>query len=238
MLVRIALDGAPGGGFLYLMTVTPPGDNAHRMPSGTWCPCTPHGGVDLADWNPRASEYWNVMRGQIARRYGGVQYMRVVEVQDGKRRKDGQGRGGLHLHILIWSPEVLDKAWLRRSAVSCGFGHEFDLAPIAPGSRKHAYYVAKYVTKSNGMREEVPWRADVVDTKTGEITEALVPSRHRGWSSSRGWGLTMRAIRQELRDARDKRHAAIEALAPALLAAAFGLVLDDCPDSGGVDPPV
>jgi hypothetical protein len=198
-LTRIADDGAPKGGFLYLLTLTAPGAVQHRMPSGELCPCTPPEGISLPDWNPTASARWNLMRTQLRRLVPELQYLRAVETQK---------RGALHLHCIVWSPVPLDKAHLRRLAIRYGFGHELDLASIEPGSRKHAYYVAKYVTKACDSRDSVPWHADVVDKQSGEIRRALVPGRYRTWSASQGWGLTMRQIKAICAEQRARRLAA------------------------------
>ena len=200
-LTRIADDGAPAGGHLYLLTLTAPGTSAHRMPSGDLCRCTPEGGVRLSEWNPSAAGRWNVLRGRIKRAVPGLEYLRAVEVQK---------RGALHLHVIVWAPVQLDRALLRRWAIDAGFGHELDLAPIVPGSRKHAYYVAKYVTKACDSRDLVPWSADVVDEDTGEIRRQMVDGRYRTWSSSRGWGLTMRQIKDLCAAQRRRRLAVLE----------------------------
>jgi hypothetical protein len=83
--------------------------------------------------------------------------MRGVEAQDGKHRQDGKGRAALHDHAVVWSPTRVTVQELRRIAVKAGFGHECDVAQLAPGSRKAAYYVSKYVGKSTDVRSEVPW---------------------------------------------------------------------------------
>ena len=71
------------------------------------------------------------------------------------------------------------------------------LVPVVPGSKREAYYVSKYVTKSSDCRREVPWIADVVDAETGELHEGVpVPGRYRTWSTSREWGITMLAVRR------------------------------------------
>jgi len=116
-----------------------------------------------------------------------LEFLRAVEVQK---------RGALHLHVIVYSPIPLDRAALRRLAIGYGFGHELDLAAIVPGSRKHAYYVSKYVTKACDSRDEVPWRADVlVNPGTGEVQRLLTVASYRTWSSSQGWGLTMKDVR-------------------------------------------
>jgi hypothetical protein len=164
--------------------------------------------VDLGEWNPSASGRWNLLRTQIRRQVPGLEYLRAVEVQT---------RGALHLHVIVWSPVALDKAQLRRLAVGYGFGHEVDLAQIEPGSRKHAYYVAKYVTKACDSRSAVPWRKDVVDHRTGEVRRERVDAAYRTWSASHGWGMTMRQLRDRHREQAQKRALALKVGAVATL---------------------
>jgi hypothetical protein len=117
----------------------------------------------------------------------GFDYLRAVEVQD---------RGALHLHLICHADEPMDPLTVQRLALAAGFGCVMDLAPITPGSRKHAYYVSKYVTKACDQRGQVPWARDRVDTYTGEIYNDPRPT-FRTWSSSRGWGLTMAALKAD-----------------------------------------
>ncbi len=52
-----------GRGFLYLLTLTAPGEREHRYAGGRLvCRCTPAGGVDLAEWNASHSRRWNHFR--------------------------------------------------------------------------------------------------------------------------------------------------------------------------------
>lgn len=184
---RIALSGSERTtGFLYMLTITAPGSKAHRMPSGDLCPCTPEGGTDLSEWNPTAGRKWNHLRTRLRQLYPDLEFMGAAEVQK---------RGALHRHVILWSSTPIDPLLCRRLAVASGFGHEVDLAPVVPGSRRHAYYVSKYVTKGCDDRDEVPWRADVADSETGEIRRLLTRPTFRGWSSSKGWGLTMAECR-------------------------------------------
>ncbi len=173
-------------GYLYLLTLTAPGRDAHTLPSGAPCPCTPVGGVDLAEWNASHSRRWNHFRTLLRREYPGVQFFRGVEVQR---------RGALHDHAMTASEVQLHLPTVRRLAMRAGFGHSVDLAPCEPGSRKAAYYVSKYVTKATDAREDVPWAADVVDIETGEVTRKVIAGRYRTWSMSREWGDTMAAVR-------------------------------------------
>lgn len=192
------------------------------MPSGEWCSCTPPGGVDLADWNASHSRRWNHLRTALRRRYPELEFFRGVEVQQ---------RGALHDHAMVWSPVPLRKGTVKDLVMRAGFGHAIDLAPIT-SAKQVAYYVSKYVTKATDSRDDVPWRAQVVDEDTGEVTDEVVAGRYRTWSSSRRWGLTMRAVRAAAREAIERRQA--EDMA--------GFVMRCVSDLGaefvaGVDPP-
>jgi hypothetical protein len=200
-----------GAGYGYLLTLTAPGREAHRMPSGDLCPCTPPGGVDLARWNASHSSRWNRLRTALRRDVPELQFFRGVEVQD---------RGALHDHALMWSPVRLTKRRLKELALAAGFGHSIDLAPIT-SPKQASYYVSKYVTKSTDQRDLVPWWAEMVDTDTGEVYEDVIAGRYRTWSMSREWGLTMRAARAAGRAWYLEKQAADEAQAFDLLAAAF-----------------
>jgi hypothetical protein len=174
-------------GYLYLLTLTAPGDRAHTYAGGRLtCRCTPSGGVDLGEWNATHSKRWNHFRTRVKREYEGLQFFRGVEVQK---------RGALHDHAMVWSPVPLERSWLRQVAMDAGFGHELDLAPCLPGSRKASYYVSKYVTKATDSRDAVPWAADYVDVDTGVVFRAEGPGRYRTWSQSRQWGATMADVR-------------------------------------------
>jgi hypothetical protein len=197
-LVRVAEVGmdARVGGFLYMVTLTAPGRRLHHQADGSECPCTPAGGVDLGEWNASHSRRWNHLRTVLRRDIPDLEYLRAVEVQ---------GRGALHDHAIMWSPVPLTVLRIRPIAIRAGFGHSVDVAPIDPGSRKAAYYVGKYVTKSCDSREDVPWMADVIDCETGEVTRRNVSGRYRTWSSSRQWGITMKEVRALLAAAAARR---------------------------------
>lgn len=193
-------------GYLYLLTLTAPGKGVHHKRGGEVCRCTGPGGVDLAAWNTTHSRRWNHFRTRLRQAYPDAQYFRGVEVQT---------RGALHDHAMVWSAEPLPLSWVRELAMDCGFGHSVDLAPCIPGSRKAAYYVAKYVTKATDSRESVPWIGERLDVRTGEVTVGLVPGRYRTWSTSREWGTTMAAVREAAREyAASKRAEAQPAAAP------------------------
>lgn len=166
------------------------------MPSGDVCPCTPVAGVDLPRWNAGHSARWNHFRTVLRREVPQLEFMRGVEVQD---------RGALHDHAMVWSPVPLRLQDVRKLAMRCGFGHSVDLAPCPPGSKRAAYYVAKYITKAVDSRGDVPWWGEElhdVDTVTGEMIyrEGLVDARYRTWSMSRRWGLTMAAVKADARE--------------------------------------
>lgn len=201
------------GDHYSFVTVTPPGDSPHCMKAGCesapfckhqQCPCTPWEGTDLAEWNPTAGKRWNLLLLLIERHYGArPEYFRPVEVQDGKRRTDGVGRGGLHLHPLLRTPYAIDERTFRKLAIAAGFGHEVRVVRVDRGSRALVQYVTKrvagYVTKSGGKaRDGVPWMRYDVDQETGEVTEQTRPT-YRTWSQSRGWGTTMAKIRERSR---------------------------------------
>lgn len=220
---RVAESGtARSSGWQYLLTLTAPGEKSHRLPSGEVCACTPEGGVDLARWNASHSGRWNRVRTALRRDVPGLEFFRGVEVQT---------RGALHDHAMVWSPVPLKKSRVREIAMAAGFGHSVDLAPAPAGSKRAAYYVSKYVTKATDARDQVPWWGQVIDYDTGEVTEDIVPGRYRTWSMSRGWGLTMRAVRAEARAKIAEREAAMVAEFFALVVSELGgeLIADESP---------
>jgi hypothetical protein len=201
-------------GYLGMLTFTSPSPDEHLAWVVDWdrrterprCGCHKRleGGLGL--WNASASSRWNHLRTLLAREYPGQEFLKAVEVQE---------RGALHLHVIHWSPEPIDLTVVQALAVRAGFGCVLDYAPCAPGSRRAAYYVAKYVTKACDQRGAVPW--DVVNTWTGEV-EAVEQARYRTWSSSRGWGMTMRMLRDAIRAAAERRAAAARGEQPAIVA--------------------
>jgi hypothetical protein len=214
------LADAPAGGYLSFVTLTAPSHvGAHMMWSNgrrVLCRCTPIGGVDLAAWNASAGSRWNVLLTSLRRVGGGVEFVRVVEVQDGKRRQpdpdgDSAGRLALHNHLVVWSRVPLTKARVRHLAVLAGFGHEVDVQRIEHGQKSGAVaYMAKmigYVTKSIDSRPDVPWFGPERDAARNLVADAngeLVMVRnaratYRVHSRSRGWGCSMREVRAERR---------------------------------------
>ncbi len=178
------------GGTMGMLTLTAPGVRRHRQRgSRQWCPCTPEGGVNLAEWNSSHSDRWNRLLTALRRVFPGMKFVRGIEVQ---------ARGALHDHVLMWIPHlrVIDVARVRRLALRAGFGCQLDWAPCDPGSRKFAYYLSKYITKAADSRAAVPWAADVADPQTGEISRESVPGKYRTMSKSQKWGrLTMAQVK-------------------------------------------
>ena len=150
---------------MIMLTVTAPGDQAHTLPNGQRCPCTPEGGVVVGEFNSVAGQAFNRLVQDLRRRYGDVQYARAAEVQK---------RGALHFHIVMRVPRLgtllgdLDKrnpfCVLRQLVERHGFGHEIELEPATESA---AWYCAKYVSKSCDDRQTLPW----LDRHTGELSE-------------------------------------------------------------------
>lgn len=198
----------PKGWRQFFVTVTAPSESAHCMKAGCsaapfcrhqLCPCTPWDGIDLAEWNVSAGRRWNHLLVLLEREYGvRPAYFRAAEVQDGKRREDGIGRGALHHHALLSVPYSIDEKTLRRLAIEAGYGHVVDVQVVtARKSSGLAEYVSKYVAKSADRRGDVPWRQERVDKQTGEVTENT-DATFRTWSQSKTWGTTMARIRAEM----------------------------------------
>lgn len=192
---RVAISGLHPGCVEWFLTLTAPGEDVHYLPNGERCPCTPPGGVDLAEWNATLGRRWNDFCTYVRRLLDdqALQFFKGTEVQQ---------RGALHIHALI-RPSRPVKAptmkKLRAMAIHLGFGHAVDLQPVA--REKHAWYVAKYVSKACDDRAHVPWarHGQVLDEETGELVAQLVrcDATYRPWSSSRHWGVTMRQVKAE-----------------------------------------
>jgi len=180
----------------------------------------------LGSWNASAGKRWNRLRGELARLYPGLVYLRVVEIQDGKR--GGVGRGAIHLHVLVWTPKPLVLNEVQTLAMLAGFGCVIDYEESR--GTGHATYVSKYATKATDQRQEVPW--DVLDRATGEV-QAVKEAKYRNWSCSRDWGLTMKALEAGIREAAQKR-ASLMAESPTL---ATELAGTDSPVIAGQPPP-
>lgn len=153
--------------------------------------------MDLARWNAQHGKYLNRFLVALRRLSEDLAYDRAVEVQDGARRQDGDGRGALHDHLLLASLSALDVSTLRRLAIDAGYGHSVDLV-VVKSIRATAIYLSKYVTKAADERPSVPWAVEVeeVDRETGEtrtVTRRL--ATYRTWAQSENWGPTIKALR-------------------------------------------
>ena len=213
-----------------MLTLTAPSEDEHDQWVIGWDRKTPrprcgcHGEMvhGIGFWNGTASQRWNRLRTYLAREYPGMQFLRTVELQQ---------RGALHLHVITWTPNGLDLQRVQALALSAGFGCSVDWKQAAPGDTRQAAYVSKYVTKATDQREETPW--DVLDLATGEVRE-VVEAKYRTWSSSQGWGCTMKAVEAGIREAARRRAAHLLTLAPADPSPAPDAAATP---SSGVDPP-
>lgn len=184
-VARVAHSGfeVVGRQVVHVLTLTAPGERAHRLPSGELCRCTPVGGVDLATWNGALGRRWSRFVDALRYHFGDVQFFAAKEVQR---------RGALHLHvpIVFERHQAVRVDSIRQLAIDHGFGHEVALDRVEPGSRqaqRAGWYVAKYVTKAATDRDSVPF----VHPITGEVGHG----RWRTWTCSRRWGLSMASVR-------------------------------------------
>jgi len=166
---------------VYLVTLTAPGNRAHHNPrTGEQCRCTPKGGVNPAEWNAGMTQHFSWFMTDMRRIFGAIEF---------GRGNEAQRRGLMHTHVLMRAHAdlVRRRQVVRSLAMDWGFGHECDVELVGPQS---AGYVAKYVSKTNAVRDHVPW----IDRKTGELR--IGAPRMRAWSCSRRWGLTMVAVKR------------------------------------------
>jgi hypothetical protein len=140
----------------------------------------------------------------------GLQFFRGVEVQDGKRRSDGGGRGALHFHVLIRSSVPLDELQVQDLALSAGFGCVLDLQEVR-SVQQAAAYASKYVSKSADEREDVPWTVEFLDEDTGELEQVHTFATYRAWSASKDWGVTIRELKAVAAEQARKRAEALRA---------------------------
>ena len=186
-----------------MLTVTAPAQDGHCQWVVDWdgktprpvCSCDSRMVGGLGSWNASAGKRWNRLRGDLSALYPGMVFLRAVEVQE---------RGAIHLHVIVWTPTPLVLVEVQRWALVAGFGCVIDFKPAKSGDTRQAAYVSKYVTKATDQRGEVPW--DVLDQETGEV-EAVAEAKFRTWSSSRDWGLTMKALEAGIREAAQRRAA-------------------------------
>ncbi len=221
----IGLEDRPAGWLVYLLTLNAPGSNDHAMWDPGFvrgnrpeCNCHTDGAgypIDLAMWNPTAGTSWNRFITQLRRvTEVQLQFMRFAEVQDGKRRTDGVGRGALHHHNVIMTPVPLDPLEVQRLALAAGYGCVMDMQLIPfVDNRKIANYVAKYVSKG-ADRDKAKWKVEMVDLATGELSWRKKRATYRSHSSSQDWAITLREIRACIRDVAVRRAAALKSANP------------------------
>ena len=224
---------AAAGKRVWLLTLTAPGEREHQrwtvrqeyIRGARRAACGCHVGVEMADWNPAASACWNRLSTALRDRGLEFQYYRATEVQDGKRREDGEGRGALHHHVVIAAATIPPARVLQELALSAGYGCVIDLRPVEDLDHVDdvAGYVSKtlagYVSKSSGAgRDGVPWRREFTeDPVTGEVFDAprrlhTVPT-YKTHTQSRGWGCTVREVKAVARAQARRRALALAVLA-------------------------
>lgn len=200
-LVHLGTTDRASHGFTYFVTLSAPGEREHRrwvqvggevgvrrLPADRpHCDChTVWEHSQRGDWNSQESACWNRLRISLSRLVGGtLAYIGSVEVQK---------RGMLHRHLVLHSPTPLLASDVGDLALAAGYGCVHDVQPIHDAG-KAAWYISKYVTKSSGQRDDVPWRADFVDEQTGEIQRLTTRPTFRTWSSSHSWGYTLKDLR-------------------------------------------
>lgn len=231
-LVDLGTTSRMSDGYTYFLTLSAPGENEHRQwvqgkpgPNRPHCDChrvweTQQRG----DWNAEESANWNRLRTALSRfAEGSLTYIGSVEVQE---------RGMLHRHLVINLDRPLLPTDVGQLALTAGYGCVHDLQPIREASRA-AWYISKYVTKSSGDRENVPWRADVLDEETGEVQRLETAATFRTWSAARSWGFTLKGLREIARVQAQARAEHLAQLVP-------GSPSDSQPQttvSVGADPP-
>jgi hypothetical protein len=186
----------------FCLTLTAPGQNVHCFrhkrkgcteDGCSDCPCTSSDGTDLRTWNvgltARANRYLEaIRRGEASPLVKGRRQSVPLEYF---QARELQRRGALHCHIPLvradGKPLQLDKRQLRQLAMRHGFGHAMTYKPFTGGL---ANYCAKYVSKAADQRLDVPWLPECRNRRR-EAT-------YRTWTRSRGYGKSMREVRQEL----------------------------------------
>jgi hypothetical protein len=155
----------------------------------------------IGRWNHTAGGRWNHARTRLVREHGLKSFVRFVEVQDGKHRDDGLGRGALHYHLFMVWEQAPDWVAVQRLLIECGFGCSLDVKTMTDRDAvaKYAKYASKYAVKSITRRGKAPW----VD-EHGVIGEPT----YRTWSASQNWPASMRGMVEESRRAVEARDAA------------------------------
>jgi len=106
----------------YVKALLLSGLKGHREPM-VYVVLTAPGGVDVATWNAGAPARLTAFVRGIRRAMGGrVSYFYTAEIQDGKRRRDGQARGAIHYNLVLRGTRYVPLATWNRVAASAGFG--------------------------------------------------------------------------------------------------------------------
>lgn len=136
---------------------------------------------DAARFNSEAPRRWDHLRRDLAR-------LLDVDKVEAFGSWELQDRGVLHRHAAMVVPEGLTQrrfmAAVKLCAMRQGFGRQVDVKPARQGVE---WYLAKYATKSV---DDLP-AARYVD-QWGEV---IVSGAWRPWSQSRGWWLSMGALK-------------------------------------------
>lgn len=145
-----------------------------------------------ARWNGSAPQRWSWFVTYLRRELGALEFFKTWETQQ---------RGLLHLHGLVRVALPVTRRRMRATVQTCAlewdFGRQVDVQMLdgADGREiaRKAGYCAKYATKSS----DDPALVARLDRETGAFE--VVQGGYRSWSCSRGWGLTMKALRASRR---------------------------------------
>jgi len=176
--------------FGYFVTLTGPGTEVghkrwyqgKRPRKRVVCGCESHS-LSVGEWNAQESKCWNRVRTRLAEGRE-MQFIGALEPQK---------RGYLHRHLIIFTKDVLVFSEVQEAALAAGYGCVADVQALT-SEQQVARYLTKYVSKGASDRANVPWRKEKLDRQTGEIVDSVSPT-YRLWSSSHGWGVTMREVR-------------------------------------------
>jgi len=182
-------------------------DNGLKAEDGRMCrecPCSINNinhPDDMAVFNSCISRKFNDFVTELRRSvpgFEGVQYFRAIEPQK---------RGALHIHVVFIVKraikiDALLRATMTAIALRLGFGHQFDLKRVEGDELekiKTARYIAKYVSKTDGHGKIPFWdEAITYEVVEGSMMIREVPRRRPNtWSSSRGWGMSMKRIKSQ-----------------------------------------
>jgi hypothetical protein len=145
-----------------------------------------------ADWNGSAAQRWSWFVTYVRREFVGhdLQFFKTWETQK---------RGVLHLHAMVRCSGVVSRRRMRAVVSTCAlewqFGRQVDVQHISGSDVREVARKAGYCAKYASKTADEPPETRVLDRETGEVAHPRV----RPWSASRGWGDTMRGIRERRR---------------------------------------